>query len=368
MPGPAASPLSGPRRSGPAVVALLAAASALLLAAAPGVAAAAPTSAAGAFASPVPATPPASTQTLCRFTDPRLPEVSGLVVTGDKLLAINDGGDRLTVYVLDRACQVVGVRTAPVDPYDPEDMALAADGTVWLSDTGDNLAQRATVALLALHPDGSTAIYRMTYPDGPHDAEALLLAPDGTPYVVTKEVLGNSGVYRPAAALADGGTVPMTKVGALSFALTGTEGGPVGRAGELMVTGGAVSPDGRLVALRTYTDAYLWPLSGSDIPAALETKPVRIPLPPAPQGEAISFGTDSRELVVAGEGVPGDVTVVTPPAGLLPAAATASTTATATAAAAGGHAGVPTLTAAVIAAVTATLVVWLVGVFRRRRP
>jgi len=363
VPGPAASPLSGPRRSGPAVVALLAAASALLLAAAPGVAAAAPTSAAGAFASPVPATPPASTQTLCRFTDPRLPEVSGLVVTGDKLLAMNDGGDRLTVYVLDRACQVVGVRTAPVDPYDPEDMALAADGTVWLSDTGDNLAQRATVALLALHPDGSTAIYRMTYPDGPHDAEALLLAPDGTPYVVTKEVLGNSGVYRPAAALADGGTVPMTKVAALSFALTGTAGGPVGRAGELMVTGGAVSPDGKLLALRTYTDAYLWPLTGSDVPAALAGKPVRIPLPPAPQGEAISFGADSRQLVVAGEGVPSDITVVTPPAGLLPAAATAPAAGTA----AGGAAGVPTLTAAVIAAVTATLVMWIVGLFRRRR-
>jgi hypothetical protein len=366
VPGPAASPPSGPRLSGPAVVALLAAASALLLAAAPGVAAAAPTSATGAFASPVPATPPASTHALCRVTDPRLPELSGLVATGDELLAMNDGGDRLTVYVLDTACRVVDIRSAPVDPYDPEDLALGADGTVWLSDTGDNLAQRPTVALLGLHPDGTTTIYRMTYPDGPHDAEALLLAPDGTPYVVTKEVLGNSGVYRPAAALVDGGTVPMVKVAALAFALTGTQGGPVGRAGELMVTGGAVSPDGRFLALRTYTDAYLWPLTSSDVPAALKEKPVRIPLPPAPQGEAISFAADSRQLVVAGEGVPGDVTVVTPPADLLPAAATAATTATATASAR-GHAGVPTLTAAVIAAVTATLVVWLVGVFRRRR-
>ena len=44
----------------------------------------------------------------------------------------------------------------------------------------------------------------MTYPDGPHDAESLLLAPDGTPYIVTKEVLGDSGVYRPDAALVGG--------------------------------------------------------------------------------------------------------------------------------------------------------------------
>jgi hypothetical protein len=275
---------------------------------------------------------------------------------------MNDGGDRLTVYVLDSACAVVDVRSAAVDPYDPEDLALGADDTIWLSDTGDNLAQRTTVALLALHPDGSTAIYRLTYPDGPHDAEALLLAPDGTPFVVTKEVLGNSGVYRPSSGLVDGTTVAMTKVASLTFSLTGTPGGPVGRAGQLMVTGGAVSPDGKLVALRTYTDAYVWPLTGSDVAAALTAKPTRIALPQAPQGEAISFGADGRELVVGGEGLPGDITVVPAPPGLSPAAATAPT-----AAAAGGHAGVPTITAGLIAAAAATLVVWISGKLRRRR-
>jgi hypothetical protein len=353
------------------VAALLCAAVAVLLTAAPGLAAAAPASpaapspAAAPFASAVPATPAAATHVLCRLTDPRLPELSGLAVAGDKLLAMDDGGDRLTVYVLDNSCHVVDIRSAPVDPYDPEDLALAADGTIWLSDTGDNLVRRPTVALLALHPDGTTAIYRLTYPDGPHDAESLLLAPDGTPYIVTKEILGNSGVYRPASALVDGGTVAMAKVAAVNFAVTGTPGGPVGRAGQLMATGGAVSPDGHLIALRTYTDAYLWPLSGSDVPAALAHEPVRIPLPAAPQGEAIAFTPDSTQLVVAGEGLPGDVTTVTPPANLLPAAAT--TAATATGAVAARHVGVPTLTAAAIAAVTATLVVWLVGLFRRRR-
>src|SRR3712207_7350314 len=41
---------------------------------------------------------------------------------------------------------------------------------------------------------------------------ALLIAPDGTPYVVTKEVLGASSVYRPVAGLVDGGTVALGKV------------------------------------------------------------------------------------------------------------------------------------------------------------
>ncbi len=133
-------------------------------------------------------------------------------MSGSTTLAMNDGGDVVTVYELDGSCAVVGERTAAVDPYDPEDMALAADGTVWLADTGDNRLGRSTVALIALAPDGAATVHRMSYPDGPRDAEALLLAPDGTPYLVTKEVLGTSEVYRPAQALDAGAVVPLEEV------------------------------------------------------------------------------------------------------------------------------------------------------------
>ena len=304
----------------------------------------------------------AQPSTICQVTDPRLPELSGLVVVGDKMVAIDDGGEQLTVYVLDMTCAIVDVRTAAVDPYDPEDLAVGADGTVWFADIGDNRTERETVALLALRPDGTTSVYRMTYPDGPHDAESLLLAPDGTPYLVTKEVLGTSGVYRPSAALADGGVVALTQVATVNFTLTGTEGGPVGRAGQLMATGGAVSRDGALVALRTYTDAYVWPLSGSDVAAALGGTPVRIALPPAPQGEAISFSADDRQLVVAGEGLPGDVTLVPAAAQLAPVAAAASGTPPGEA-----GSGPPAFTAGLIAAAVATAVVWIGGLLIRRR-
>jgi hypothetical protein len=52
------------------------------------------------------------------------------------------------------------------------------------------------VALRAVTPQGTT-LYRLAYPDGQHDAEALLLAPKGTPYLVTKNPFGDSGIYRP---------------------------------------------------------------------------------------------------------------------------------------------------------------------------
>ncbi|WP_245160317.1 hypothetical protein [Blastococcus sp. CT_GayMR20] len=307
----------------------------------------------------------AAPSTRCQVTDPALAELSGLVVMGEQMLALNDGGDQLAVHLLDGACQVVDVHTAAIDPYDPEDLAVGADGTVWVADTGDNNANRPTVALLALRPDGRNSVYRLTYPDGPHDAEALLLAPDGTPYIVTKEILGASSVYRPAAELVDGGTVALAQVAGVGITLTGTPGGPVGQAGQLLVTGGAVSADGRHVALRTYTDAYVWPLTGSDIPAALAGQAERIPLPASPQGEAISFSADNATLVVASEGLPSDVTVVpltavaiaaAPPAAEGPVPSFADLTSS----------GLSPISSALIAAAVATVVVWISGKLRRR--
>jgi hypothetical protein len=306
--------------------------------------------------------------TRCQITDPRLAELSGLVVVGDQVLALNDGGDQAAVHLLDAACQVVDVHSAPVDPYDPEDLALGSDGTVWLADTGDNNTTRPTVALLALRPDGTTGVYRLTYPDGPHDAEALLLAPDGTPYLVSKEVLGASSVYRPTSALVDGGTVGLEKVASVNVTLTGTPGGPVGRAGQLLITGGAVSADGTRLALRTYTDAYVWPLTGSDIVAALASAPVRVALPESPQGEAIGFSADNTALVVASEGLPSDLTVVPLPTAAVQAVATppAGGTVPSLADLTNSSSGLSPITSGIIAALVATVVVWIGGLLHRR--
>lgn len=229
---------------------------------------------------------------------------------------MNDGGDSLVVYVLDQTCGVVGEIGAPLDPFDVEDLARGPDGRLWLSDTGDNDGQRDTVAIEILGEDGSAELYRLSYPDGAHDAEALLVDASGTPYVVTKSVIGRSGVYAPAGPLTEVATpdvpAPMSKVAEVDLDLTGTAGGPVGSVGQLLVTGGAVSPDGRLIALRTYTDAYVWAVpEGASIPSVLQdVEPRVVPLPPAPQGEAIAFGANGRDLVLSSEGSPFAVVVV----------------------------------------------------------
>ncbi|KAA9160008.1 hypothetical protein FPZ12_018735 [Amycolatopsis acidicola] len=238
---------------------------------------------------------------VCKVKDKDLDELSGLVSDGQHWYAINDGGKKVQVFVLDRDCSVRQVITNSTDPYDVEDLARSSDGTLWLSDTGDNDKKRDTVALLAVTPQGKTTVYRLTYPDGAHDTEALLLDRDGTPYLVTKTPFGDSGVYRPKAALASPGPTPLEKVGSLNFRTTDTQGGPVPGFGTVLVTGGATSTDGTVVALRTYTDAYLYSAPDGDVLAALGRTPVRIPLPNEKQGEAIAFEPDGT-LLSASEG------------------------------------------------------------------
>ncbi|MEV0697637.1 hypothetical protein AB0I53_06920 [Saccharopolyspora sp. NPDC050389] len=239
----------------------------------------------------------------CRVEDKRLAELSGLASDGSAWYAISDGGSSLRVFVLDPAdCSVRGVRTASNDPYDVEDLALGRDGSLWLADTGDNRRRRDGIALHVMPPGGGTTLYRLVYPDGPHDAEALLLDRAGVPHIVTKEPLGAAGIYRPGAPLTADHTVPLERVGSISLRSTQTPGGPVrGAFGSVLVTGGAVNQDGTLVAIRTYTEAYVYNAPDGDLVAAFQREPLRIPLPNEQQGEAIAWEPDGG-LLSASEG------------------------------------------------------------------
>lgn len=263
---------------------------------------------------------PAEPAVKCALTDPRIAELSGFVAGKDHWYAVNDGGTAATVYVLTKDCAVEREIVGGVDPYDVEDLARAPDGTFWLADTGDNDQDRETVALISLTPDGAATLYRLTYPDRAHDTEALLLDRAGTPYLVTKSTMGRADIYRPAGELSSPGPTPLELVGSVRITATNTPGGPIPNIiGSVTVTGGATSQDGSVVALRTYTDAYLWHVPGDDIVAALGTESVRVPLPGEAQGEAIAFEPDGT-LVSASEEtgqpvrvVPGAAALVAPP-------------------------------------------------------
>ncbi|WP_241260183.1 hypothetical protein [Rhodococcus sp. KRD197] len=243
-------------------------------------------------------------ETLCTPSDPGLEELSGLTVIDGVTYAIGDGGTDHRLAVLDGQCAVSRWLDVPVDPFDVEDLG-SYSGDLWLSDTGDNQRLRPTVALTRMTPsDGQGELYRLVYPDGPHDAETLLIEPGGRPVIITKDATGVSGIYVPegdrsVSELASPGPTPLEKVGELAFTPTTTPGGPPIIVGSILATGGAVSIDGSVAAVRTYNDVYLFPIEDGDVVEALTGEPVVVAVPDQPQGEALAFDADGNLLLAS---------------------------------------------------------------------
>ncbi|MFV2085143.1 hypothetical protein [Micromonospora sp. LOL_021] len=277
--------------------------------------------------------PPAAQQVtpgepVCEIIDERLREISGLVATADGYVVVNDSTEidsNERVFFLDSSCDVANAVRYPTPPLDPEDLAISPDRqTLWIADVGDNPTadeRRATIALWSLPADGSAqpVIHRLSYPDGPHDAEALLIADDGTPLIITKET-GPSGLYRPIEPLRSDNTdpVPMERVGELELPTTSTP-NLFAAAGRLTVTGAARSPDGSRIALRTYADAFEWDLpADGDIVTTLTTERPRATPLTDPFGESIAYSPDGTtfltisDVATLDEGTPVEILRYTP--------------------------------------------------------
>jgi hypothetical protein len=280
---------------------------------------------AGVVALPAPAGA-AERRRVCQVRDDRLTELSGLAATGSGYVVVNDGSDlagHRKIFYLNAKCAVVRTFSYPSRPRDTEDLGIARDGTLWVADIGDNDAERSTVGLWRLAPGAKAPVlYRLSYPDGAHDAEALLLAPSGKPIIVTKSVAAG-GVYVPAGPLTAGRTTPLRREGDVALPMTTTS-NPFSFAGRLVITGGAVSPDGRFAVLRTYADAFEFDVSGGDVVAAVTTGRARpVAMPDEPQGESVAYTADGTALLTVSEGsdpviqrypLPGRPAVASPPA------------------------------------------------------
>jgi hypothetical protein len=231
------------------------------------------------------------------FADPAIEESSGLVVRPGRLYTVNDSGGGPHLFEVDlRTGRTLGVtRFAEEDPADAEALAAGADGTVWVGDIGDNRRVRPTVRLFRVRPaDGGGSLaaptFDLAYPDGPHDAEALLVQPGtGRVLVVTKQLLGGGVVYRAPRRLVPGQVHRLERIGRVPG----------------VVTGGTFLAGGQRLLLRTYGSlgVYTYP----------ELEPVaETVLPHQQQGEAVAVAPGGR-VYLSSEGAHTPVLVVDVP-------------------------------------------------------
>lgn len=227
-----------------------------------------------------------------------LPEGSGLAAsrrTPGRFWSHNDSSAPV-LYALDTNGRIIGgVRVAGAVVADWEAVAVGpcpAGSCVYVADIGDNNATRTRITIYRIAEPADVTVstqraevFHAAYPDRAHDAESLLIAPDGRLHIVTKGDTGPVSLYRFPSQLQSGVTMRLERVG-----------GPrpqQSRGGSDRITDGAVSPDGRWIVLRS-TRALMF-YRATDLLAGNWRESGRVSLAALgePQGEGVTFGPDN---------------------------------------------------------------------------
>ncbi|WP_437813648.1 hypothetical protein [Sorangium sp. So ce1078] len=238
-------------------------------------------------------------------------ECSGVVAGGlhpDVLYVHNDHGDdpRFFAVGLDGALRAE-VDVAGAAAIDWEDIARGPCRTgggscLFLADIGDNDGERDSYTIYGVEepdtlggaPRASTAeVFVLSYPDGRHDAETLLIHPTtGALTLVTKVNEGTSRIYELPALPAAGAPATLVRAGSIEPP-----------AGSERFTGGDVHPDGTGVLLRTSSHVFYYPMTPDQTVAqALAGSPCMLPSADEEQAEAIAWLPGGWDYVTIGEG------------------------------------------------------------------
>ena len=237
---------------------------------------------------------------------PELREASGLAAsrsTPGLLWTHNDSG-KPEIFAVDTKGKVTGrVSVTGANVVDWEAIASGPCGSgncLYIADIGDNSAERNDVTIYRVPEpakDAGTAradgVFRASYPDGAHDAEAMLVAPDGALYIVTKGETGPIALYRFPRELKPGTAMRLERVGS-----------PLSKGKSEQsahITDGAISPDGDSVVLRTRNALMFYRAADFLKGDFREARRADLKGLGEPQGEGVAFGP-SNTVYVAGEG------------------------------------------------------------------
>ena len=249
-----------------------------------------------------------------------LQEASGLVASRAHpgvLWTHNDSGDGPRLYALSTSGRHLGVFTLEgAEARDWEDIAIGPGPEpgvdyLYAGDIGDNDAQQELkyvyrVIEPAVDADqapvdttlSGVSTVTVRYPDGPSDAETLLVDPlTSDLYVLTKRST-EVAIYRAAAPHSTSDVIDMEHTGTLAV-----ERVPAAPAAGQGAVGGDISPSGLEVLLKTYVKVYYWKRASS-AEALFSGSPQTLRYTPEPQGEAIAWAADESGYFTLSEGAP----------------------------------------------------------------
>jgi hypothetical protein len=226
-------------------------------------------------------------------------EVSGMVASlthpGHFWLHNDSGAEAEIILVDSTGLERARVRVHGARNRDWEDISRRGD-TLFMADIGDNGADYDTVFVYSvLEPRLLTdtvapllAAYPFQYPNGPRDAEALLVDHRTGDWIIVSKREENSHVYRYAAPQTANAlmTIERTDV-ALPFRLA---------------VSGDVSVDGTEILIKSYDEVFYWQRADSEtVVTALRRAPRSQPYVPERQGEAIAFTLDGLAYMTSSE-------------------------------------------------------------------
>jgi hypothetical protein len=274
---------------------------------------------AAAVSTPLPLDPTQPVQ-LATLEDRRINESSGLVASRRSpglFWTHNDSGDGPFVYAFDRKGRSRGTwRVEGASALDWEDMAagpgpISGQSYLYTGDIGDNGREREFIVVYRFpEPEVSATLaaptearptqpaeaIRLKYPDGAHNAEALVVHPTtGDLYIVTK-ANAEAGVYKLAAPFDPKVTGTLTKIAILRGPdFFGT-----------LITGADISPDGRRIALCDYAQGYelTLPAGAAGFDEVWRQTPLAVSLGARIQGESVAYRLDGAALLATSERTP----------------------------------------------------------------
>ena len=246
-------------------------------------------------------------------------EISGIAVSGirkDIYYIHNDSGDTSRFFAITPDGTIKNVIYFKGDPSQPlgavdcEDIAVGIGpdknkSYVYLGDIGDNRGVRKYITIYrfeekpnwakdSLIKNAMVVPVHYKYPDGPKDAESLMIDPiEKLIYIVSKRS-DSVTVYTTPINFKANDTLVLNKKCRLYFN---------GFRPFKWITAGDISRDGQQILLKSYEKVYYWKRSNNEpVWKTMLKTPTELPYKPEKQGEAIGFTLDGKGYYTTSEG------------------------------------------------------------------